>query len=245
LDAKYSYPSKTGIGTTTSGAAAPAGSSTDVDVNTWYDMSGNGNDGELIGGVGYGSSVVGRETLIFDGTNDFVRFSNFIVSSGSFTYEAWALTKAITSENTLIDQESSTGVVLISSGNNALASLGYRFLVRNGGFLGDGSNQVNLQGIVSGINFNTWHCYTGTFDNTTATGVMYVDGVRVDSGSKETARNWNLSSGTSPRVELGVSSGGDRFLNGNIAIAKVYNRALTAAEVLQNYNALKGRFGLS
>ena len=36
---------------------------------------------------------------------------------------------------------------------------------------------------------------------------------------------------------------GDLF-NGNLAIARVYNRALTAAEVLQNYNAQKGRFGL-
>ena len=69
LDAKYSYPSKTGIGTTTSGALAPANSSTDVDVNTWYDMSGNGNDGELINMVGYGASIAGRETLLFDGVN--------------------------------------------------------------------------------------------------------------------------------------------------------------------------------
>jgi hypothetical protein len=33
-------------------------------------------------------------------------------------------------------------------------------------------------------------------------------------------------------------------MSGNVAIARIYNRALTAAEVLQNYNALKSRFGL-
>ena len=35
------------------------------------------------------------------------------------------------------------------------------------------------------------------------------------------------------------------YFNGRIAIVQAYNRALTAAEVLQNYNALKSRFGLS
>jgi hypothetical protein len=34
------------------------------------------------------------------------------------------------------------------------------------------------------------------------------------------------------------------FFGGSLAVAKLYNRALTDAEVLQNYNALKGRFGL-
>ena len=33
-------------------------------------------------------------------------------------------------------------------------------------------------------------------------------------------------------------------MNGNVAVTQIYNRALTAAEVLQNYNAQKGRFGL-
>ena len=45
LDAKYSYPSKTGITATTD--------SLDPDVYTWYDLSGNGNDGELINGPTY------------------------------------------------------------------------------------------------------------------------------------------------------------------------------------------------
>ena len=34
------------------------------------------------------------------------------------------------------------------------------------------------------------------------------------------------------------------YFNGNIGPVKIYNRALSAAEVLQNYNQLKSRFGL-
>jgi hypothetical protein len=49
-------------------------------------------------------------------------------------------------------------------------------------------------------------------------------------------------------MSIGVYGGfnGTRgyYYNGNIAIVKVYNRELTAAEVLQNYNVERSRFGL-
>jgi hypothetical protein len=41
-----------------------------------------------------------------------------------------------------------------------------------------------------------------------------------------------------------VSGSGGSWFNGSIPIVKFYNRALTAAEVQQNFNALKGRYGL-
>jgi hypothetical protein len=49
-------------------------------------------------------------------------------------------------------------------------------------------------------------------------------------------------------MSIGVYGGyaGSRgyYYNGDIAIVRVYNKALSASEVLFNYNALKGRFGL-
>lgn len=48
-------------------------------------------------------------------------------------------------------------------------------------------------------------------------------------------------------VSIGIGQGNTtlRFLKGNIYQTQLYNRALSAQEVLQNYNALKGRFGLT
>jgi len=43
----------------------------------------------------------------------------------------------------------------------------------------------------------------------------------------------------------GYSGGKAYYYNGNLAICKVYNRELNNDEISQNYNALKGRFGLS
>lgn len=240
LDAKHSYPSKTGIGTTTPSAVNTSPlSSTDVDVNTWYDMSGNGNDGELINRVGYGASFGGFLTL--DGSNDFIRFTPFIIPNGSFTFESWALIRANTSECTLINQEtSSPDTVTLLSGGNTSVGLGYRFLVRNS----SSSTQLNMQAIISSHTTNQWHHWVGTYDNQTGTGVVYVDGSQIVTQTEPSSRNWSLTpSGTSPRCELGVSSG-DRFLNGNIAITRIYNRALSAAEVSQNFNALRSRFGI-
>jgi hypothetical protein len=49
---------------------------------------------------------------------------------------------------------------------------------------------------------------------------------------------------TSASLYLGWYGFGGAYLSGSIAVTQIYNRALTQAEITQNYNALKGRFGL-
>ncbi len=94
---------------------------------------------------------------------------------------------------------------------------------------------------------NDWNSLTGTIslngNGTTSTIRIYING-------EMKAENLNLpivaqraAGPNEPEIGRGASSGSQR-LNGKIASAKVYNRALTADEVLQNYNAVKTRFGL-
>jgi hypothetical protein len=94
---------------------------------------------------------------------------------------------------------------------------------------------------------NDWNSLTGTLslnmNGTTSTIRIYVNGEMV-------AENLNLpvvaqraAGPNEPEIGRGASSGSQR-LDGKIASAKIYNRALTADEVLQNYNAVKSRFGL-
>jgi hypothetical protein len=45
-------------------------------------------------------------------------------------------------------------------------------------------------------------------------------------------------------IKIAQDDAGSRFFNGNIAISQLYNRALSADEITQNFNALKGRFGV-
>ena len=49
----------------------------------------------------------------------------------------------------------------------------------------------------------------------------------------------------SSNILIGSSQhAGNQYFNGNISQFLIYNRALSASEVLQNYNAIKGRYGL-
>ena len=84
---------------------------------------------------------------------------------------------------------------------------------------------------------NTWHQITGTNDG--ATSILYVDGVQ--SGLARTAAGVGTKQAN---ISLGKWDFLDsRFLNGNIADFKIYNRALSASEVKQNYHATKKRYG--
>jgi len=56
----------------------------------------------------------------------------------------------------------------------------------------------------------------------------------------------NITGGitSTAKAVIGARNGVANYFGGNIAIVKYYNKVLTSAEILQNYNATKGRFGL-
>jgi hypothetical protein len=67
---------------------------------------------------------------------------------------------------------------------------------------------------------------------------LYLNGVLLAT----TAYTTSISTSGIGRIS-GYDNGGEIW-NGNISSVMIYNRALTATEVLQNYNATKSRFGL-
>lgn len=89
-----------------------------------------------------------------------------------------------------------------------------------------------------GFNDGMWHHVVGAFSSTTRRG--YVDGVLVgeDSDGIEV-----LSTATAVITFFGTSTATNNPYLGDLAVAKLYNRYLTESEVLQNFNATKGRFG--
>lgn len=199
--------------------------------NTWFDRSGNGNNGTFAGDVGYSGSNFG--SLTFDGTDDYVPIGSTGFPTASFagTLSAWARTNTITGGFDLIVSYGGTstnaarflGITNTSGGNPIPCS----FLF--GGYANDL--------FASGVPLNTWFNMAGVYTGTNA--LMYVNGVLV---SGPTAKSWNTSSGN---ANIGRQTNGSEYWNGNIAQVSIYNRALTATEIAQNYNALKGRYGLT
>lgn len=240
LDAKHSYPSRTGIGTTTSGAAATPGSSLDGDPYTWYDMSGYENNGQLNNQVGYSTANGG--SLLFDGINDFVDLGNppSLDITESITHILWLYP---------VSNFSSSYNVIFGKGRNPDPGGGSQthtliytdplsfYIVQYG--KNDGNAGL---GVTNAVTYNQWVCYASTYDGSNV--ILYKNGSEVSraaqTGSIYNTNQTRVRIGSDPRYNL--DSG--RQYNGRVAQVQIYNRALTAAEVLQNYNALKGRFGL-
>ena len=81
---------------------------------------------------------------------------------------------------------------------------------------------------------NIWHNVVFTFNGTT--GSIYIDGV---------VRNTNTGSFTSSSLNNYIGRRNlAAYFNGSIGKVSAYNRSLAAAEVLQNFNAIRGRYGI-
>jgi len=199
----------------------------------WTDRSGNSYNGTLVNGPTFDSANGG--SIDFDGTNDYGSVTgndlNFI---NNVTLEVWA--KYTTVSNTVLVEKSSNNthyqlqVFASSQGTVGVAGEIVFMLQPNS------SNWV-VTGEVT--NDGTWHHYVGTYNRSTTTAKVYVNGVLKNTNSAIVSG----PSSNSQALLLGSRSGSSGF-GGNISRTSIYNRDVTAAEVLQNYNATKGRFGL-
>ena len=196
---------------------------------TWTDLSGNGNNGTLVNGVGYNSANGG--SLSFDGVNDYGSISNSssLRPPTELTVSMWAKANSYSAGwNRLFGQNPYQGgyLIFLETGGQLIRALHYP----NG----------------SEVRCNTGYSISTTqFTHITFTFKMgdairsYFNGVASTTAA--------LSSGTfsyntsNPFLfgHIGVN-----WFNGNIAQVSIYNRALTASEIQQNYNAYKSRFGL-
>jgi len=203
--------------------------------NIWYDLSGNGNDGTLVNGVGYDSGNVG--SLVFDGSDDEVRINNNTtarIGTGNHTIIAWVNNDIVTAEDFIGTDGTSTGDVLLMIFDQAGGGAG--------GFRGHvwsstgSSNTIDSPRVIGTGNWSmltqrvTWGGNIDLFEN----GVLTATQVLV--GSAPT------SSKTQMVIGCRTVNGGSNHFDGRIANVSIYNRALTEAEIKQNFNALRGRY---
>lgn len=182
---------------------------------TWFDRSGNAYNGTLIGGPTYNSSNGG--SIVFDGTDDYVNCGTPSISVGKITVSAWVRMNAGSIYQHIVDSSSSSWHLAILNDNRPYF---FNFLVYH---------QASPI-----LNVGQWYMLTGVQGTTMD---IYINGVL----GQSIASNVNVATNT---VNLGRYQGNARPLNGNVAQTLIYNRALTATEILQNFNATRGRFGI-
>jgi len=201
--------------------------------STWTDLSGNGNNGTLVNGVGYNSGNGGA--LSFDGVNDYVNCGNILnFTTESFTFNIFFYLTTTTTN------DPAQGPVLFYKGQ--FQQNGYYVQISKTSpatatFITNQSGVIQTTLSSSLLIVGAWNCLSVVRSGSSVT--IYINGV-----------NATATAGT----HINPASSGDNFhlsayrttIFANIRIAsfQAYNRALTPQEVQQNFNALRSRFGI-
>lgn len=190
--------------------------------NTAYDLSGSGNTSALTNGPTYLSSNLG--TFVLDGSNDYilVNLQANILSKTAYTKIAYFYVTSFSTSNNII----SGGF----SGQHAFWLQGLQKL-----YAGHNGNWSTVTGNTT-LSLNTWYFGAVTYSNSTGW-KLYLNG-REDGTSVDTTTFTG-----NQEISIGSYNTGNNF-TGRIASVQVYNRALSASEIVQNYNATKRRYGL-
>lgn len=212
---------------------------------TWTDLSGNGNNGTLVNGVGYNAANGG--SLVFDGVNDYCNVS-----------ETANMTPQILTVECIfkVTSDVNTGVF----GNPAFQYLIFRQNTRTSSFeaytigYSETSRSISATATPSGgfqysigspnntVLLNLVYFVSVVFDATTM--FLYLNGSLVATAPKASGINYRSDHTLKIGRTVPVGTSWDAAFNGSIYSVKIYNRVLTLQEIQQNFNATRGRFGI-
>lgn len=173
--------------------------------------------------------------LNFDGTNDYIQLTTFPQPTNFITCEAWINPQDSVTPGTIrggvISSTNSMYLGIFDSADGG-STFGSHWAVQTS----TGARPYNTNGQIPR---NQWTHIVGTYNGSVSR--MYINGVEI----------WNSPlTGTIPSATYYIGTYGGTIVddthnfNGYISVAKIYNRALTAEQVLQNFNASRRRFGL-
>ena len=225
---------------TTSGTFTPLVATNNSAILGLSDLSGNGNFGTTENSPTYSSANGG--SVSFDSVNDHIittGMQNFSYTNG-ITVSVWHYNGG------------GTGPYrgLVTNGISGDRSGGFDLRYGRENYFGGTNNGTSLNWTITNsggtstlitinANVNEWHNYVGTYDNTTVR--VYKDGQLFNSIAHSGGGQLKTMNGS---TIIGLSPGTAEYLDGILSQVSIYNRALTQAEIQQNFNALRGRFGI-
>jgi hypothetical protein len=202
---------------------------------TWSDLSGNNNSGSLTNGPTFSSANGGN--LLFNGTNQYATLATPSLYTGNqLSITLWC---RLTNPTT---PPASSIIEGFDSSNNRVFNIHNPW--NDNIVYWDCGNTTTTYDRINSATLTTaqkteWHCYGFTKNATTGVMNIYLDGSLLTTG---TAKTKSLT--TCTNIRIGSSPSNVNFYAGNVGNIQTYNRELSAAEVLQNYNAQKSRFNL-
>jgi len=196
---------------------------------TWSDLAGS-NNGTLTNGPTFDAGNGG--SIVFDGSDDYVQTQNVTLSSSNFTLSCWIK----------FDSLPSLGTVFSSSHYYATGYNGNFLLRTNSGnsvtfATYDGKSNEQYVTTLYSISINKWYNFAVNGDGTNSS--IYVDTDKISSF----AQNKVLTDLSNGGLIIGDDiSWNNQPLDGKISNVSIYNRALNADEIRQNYEATVGRY---
>ena len=171
----------------------------------------------------------------FDGTGDYIDFASHQVldTSTAFTIAAWVHLDSTSNFPSIVTLKTDQGSGFVTGFSNVS---GYQF------YAGSSANFVTIYNDINTTSevLNKWVYATVTYNGSGRTSngnyKLYLNGV------SKTVSNASGFGSTSNTTSIGYGNTSQRYWNGQISAVHVYNRELSANELLQNYNALRGRF---
>ena len=235
---------------------------------TWQNQTVNNYNATLINNPAYNTEnggIIKFNTNIYTSTPQYVTTtipSNTFTPSSNWTMSTWVRFNASNTSIAYLNPRSD-GFGFWGTSGNLLGCVDYGnyglFWTTNvynnvrgfyaGSMVRTGSpySESNIQ--TSNLTFGVWYNVTGVYDYTGNSHKLYINGALVNTGPVVTTGTFQnfasipfIGSGTDA-VYGGNSSG--KVLDGDLGQNLIYNRALTAQEVLDNYNALRGRYSSS
>lgn len=182
---------------------------------TWTDLSGNSNNGTLTNGPTFSSANMG--SIVFDGSNDTIVLSTAISLSSDFSICFF--------ENLTDTISNADAVVGLSGVGNDINH--YAGVLRY--WTGSTDRVINSISTVA----NTWYHYSVSRLGTSY--FIYTNGVLTAQNNNQAVSTFTITN---------IARGNAGHLSGQISNISIYNRALTASEIAQNFNALRSRYGL-
>ena len=208
--------------------AVDAGSGRSYDGTTTVNNLAGSNTATLYNGVTYLS--INGGVWDFDGTDDYAGLPNSAIPAGN------EITIAFWTEIDTVQNCSIIAGTVNSSVQNLSIHLPW----------GDGNVYWDCGTIFQRISYTPttaektgWHNWVFTLNASTGIMKIYLDGIQKQSGTGKTSVVPTMGT-----VSLARFYSGSYYYNGKIANTLIYNTALTAAEITQNFNAQKSRFGL-
>jgi hypothetical protein len=197
----------------------------------WNDLSTFSNNGTLVGGPV--PSADGAGSIIFDGSNDYVSRAY----NSTFDIRTGITLSAFFRRNSIFTQLSDCFIL-------SRPPAWYFYDEYNSGNI---RGEVFINGVRRGAvaaampNDGKWYEFVYTYNSSTGLSTMHRNGIAVTTVQLTGLANYLIDFSNSNFANIFASNVGKSYYVSNL---KIYNRALSAEEVLQNYNATKGRFGL-